>query len=83
MSETKTYPLRLPRSLKDTAEALARQEGTSMNQFIATAVAEKVGALKAAAFYAEKRRGADVAAFDRIMNRDGGEDPAEEDRLPS
>jgi hypothetical protein len=45
MSETKTYALRLPRSLKETVERLSREEGTSINQFVATAVAEKVSAL--------------------------------------
>ncbi len=42
MSETKTYPLRLPRSLKDAVERISKEEGTSINQFVATAVAEKV-----------------------------------------
>jgi hypothetical protein len=41
MSETKTYPLRLPRSLKDAVERISKEEGTSINQFVATAVAEK------------------------------------------
>ena len=42
MTDTSTYPLRLPRSIKAAAENLARAEGISMNQFIATAVAEKL-----------------------------------------
>lgn len=37
MSETRTYPLRLPKSLKDAVERISRQEGTSINQFVATA----------------------------------------------
>ena len=41
MSESSTYPLRLPRSVKEAAEKMAREEGISMNQFVATAVAEK------------------------------------------
>lgn len=36
----KTYPLRLPRSVKAAVEVLAEQEGVNVNQFIATAVGE-------------------------------------------
>ena len=46
MSATKTYPLRLPQSLKETVERLSREDGTSINQFVATAVAEKISALE-------------------------------------
>jgi hypothetical protein len=40
MSATKTYSLRLLRSLKETVERLSREDGTSIKQFGATAVAE-------------------------------------------
>jgi len=43
--ETQTYPLRLPRSLKEAVERLSQEDRTSINQFVATAVAEKVSAL--------------------------------------
>jgi hypothetical protein len=36
------YPLRLPRSLKASAKAMAGLDGLSLNQFICLAVAEKV-----------------------------------------
>jgi uncharacterized protein (DUF433 family) len=39
------YPLNLPQQLKREAEALARIQGVSLNQFILWATAEKVGAL--------------------------------------
>src|SRR6266567_5741121 len=39
------YALSLPQQLKQKAEALARQQGVSLNQFILWAVAEKVGSL--------------------------------------
>jgi predicted HicB family RNase H-like nuclease len=48
MSDTSTYPLRLPKSIKAAAEKLAREEGVSMNQFIATAVAQKLAAMQTA-----------------------------------
>lgn len=39
------YALSLPGQLKHDAEAMASQQGVSLNQFILWAVAEKVGAL--------------------------------------
>jgi predicted HicB family RNase H-like nuclease len=48
MKESKTYPLRLPRSLKEAVKRLSREDRTSINQFVATAVAEKVSALQTA-----------------------------------
>ena len=35
-----TYPLKLPTSVKTAAARLAREDGVSLNQFIAAAVAE-------------------------------------------
>jgi len=44
-----TYPLKLPASLKAAAARLAREDGVSLNQWIASAVAQKVGAVETAA----------------------------------
>ena len=82
MSEAKTYPLRLPRSLKEAVERLSRQDGTSINQFVATAVAEKVSALQTARFFEDRRARADFKAFDKIMRRRGGKPPREGDEMP-
>jgi hypothetical protein len=38
-----TYPLKLPHSIKRAAQRLAKEDGVSLNQWIAAAVAEKVG----------------------------------------
>jgi hypothetical protein len=75
MTTTSTYPLRLPRSVKAAVEKLAREEGVSLNQFVATAVAEKLSAMKTEAFFAERAERADMAAFRRILTRRGGEAP--------
>lgn len=53
--------LNLPNSLKTAAEDFAAREGVSLNQFIALALAEKVGATKAADWFAERGQGADKA----------------------
>jgi hypothetical protein len=79
MSETSTYPLRLPRSIKSAVEKLARDEGISMNQFVATAVAEKLAAMSTATYFADHKSRADLKAFKRLLNRKGGETPREGD----
>ena len=49
------YPLKLPTSVKNAAAQLAKADGVSLNQFIAAAVAEKVGSMRTAdAFLAER-----------------------------
>jgi hypothetical protein len=77
-----TYPLRLPHSIKAEVERIAKADGISINQFVATAVAEKLSAMNTAAFFAERRERADFEAFDRIMGRAGGAVPAAEDTSP-
>lgn len=52
-----TYPLKLPRSVKEAAAQLAKADGVSLNQFIASAVAEKVGSLKSADIFLAERAG--------------------------
>ena len=44
------YALRLQASIKAEAERLAKAEGTTLNQFINVAVAEKIAALRTADF---------------------------------
>jgi hypothetical protein len=72
MKTTTTYPLRLPRSVKPAAEKMARDEGISLNQFVATAVAEKLAVINTAAFFNERKARADLAAFKRILKRKSG-----------
>lgn len=77
-----TYPLRLPRSIKAAVEQLAKEEGISLNQFVATAVAEKLTALNTAKFFAERKNRADFATFRNILTREGGQPPREGDEFP-
>lgn len=76
------YPLKLPRSVKAAAARLAREDGVSLNQWIATAVAEKVGAVEAAAALLRRRAG-DATAADllRILESAPERAPAEADRV--
>ena len=83
MKETQTYPLRLPRSLKEAVEWFSREARTSINQFVATAVAEKVSALQTAKCFADRQARADFKAFDKIMTRWGGKTPRKDDEMPA
>ena len=86
MSENKkqaaTYPLRLPESLKMAVREIARRDGTSINQFVNTAIAEKVSAMRTAEFFAERRAEADIELARRLLRRPGGQPPDDADRPP-
>lgn len=81
MKTTSTYPLRLPRSIKAALERVAKRDGTSINQFVVTAVAEKIAALETAEFFAERRKRADLKAFRKLLQRQGGEPPRPGDEI--
>jgi len=57
-----SYPLKLPVSIKEEAQKLAKADGVSLNQFIAAAVAEKIGTLKTADTLLKHRAGDSVPA---------------------
>ena len=76
-----TLSVRLPNSLHARLRELARQEGVSMNQFIATAVAEKVSALMTADYLEERAARADRSAFEHVLARVPDVEPEEDDRL--
>jgi hypothetical protein len=65
-----TYPLKLPTSVKNAAAALAKADGVSLNQFIAAAVAEKVGSIRTAReFLAERAVGAAPQDLRKFLRR--------------
>lgn len=79
MSETTTYPLRLPKSLKEEVVKMAKRDGTSLNQFISMAVAEKISALETEEYFRERVKRSDLKMFEKILYRQGGEAPREGD----
>ena len=76
------YSLRLPASIKAEAEKIAREDGTSLNQFVASAVAEKVAAIRTLNYFAPFRARANLDEFDRIMQRKTGAPPRPGDEMP-
>lgn len=75
--------LRLPDSLHDKIRELAEQDDVSINQFIATAVAEKAAALLTVKYLEDRARRADPQLFDRILSRVPDVEPLSSDELPS
>ena len=60
-----THVLKLPVSIKKAAQRLAQEDGVSLNQWIAAAVAQKVGVVETAAAFFEERAGKRTG--DRLM----------------
>jgi len=64
---TATHNLKLPASIKAAAARLAKEDGVSLNQWIAAAVAQKIGAVETAADFFKRRAGGaraeDLRAF--------------------
>lgn len=76
------YPLKLPRSVKTAAERLAKADGVSLNQWIAVAVAEKVGVVETAADFLSRRAGqAHPANLIDFLDRAPDAPPMEGDAL--
>ena len=69
------YALRLQASLKKEAQRLAKAEGTTLNQFINVAVAEKIAALRTADFFRERAKRADIPAALALLDRIGDDEP--------
>jgi len=82
-SRVSTFSLRLPNSLKVAVEKLAAADGTSMNQFLVMAAAEKLAAITTAeAFFAERKGRGNPEDAIRFLTRNGGEPPRPDDILP-
>jgi len=62
-----TLSVRLPESLHRALGDLAHQDGVSMNQFITTAVAEKIATLKAIDSLKERAARGNCKAFEIVL----------------
>ena len=78
-----TYPLKLPASLKKEAARLAKQDGVSLNQWIATAVAQKIGVVETTAEFLKRRGGnATGSALSEVLRHVPDREPDLGDELP-
>jgi hypothetical protein len=77
-----TYPLKLPLSVKKAAQRLAQEDGVSLNQWIAAAVAEKIGVVETAAEFFKKRAGnASGAGLMKFLRHAPDVEPEEQDQV--
>ena len=76
-----TLSLRLPDSLHQTAKTLAKKEHASVNQFITTAVAEKVSALMTEDYLMARAKRGNKTAFRRILAKVPNVEPDAQDRF--
>jgi len=77
-----TYPLKLPNSMKKAAQRLAKEDGVSLNQWIAAAVAEKVGVVETAAeFFSKRSKEATGKGMMKFLRKAPKAAPSPEDRI--
>lgn len=63
-----TLAVHVPRSLRARLESLAQEEGVSVEQLIASALAEKVAVLDAEVYFQQRAKRADRAAYDAMLD---------------
>ena len=76
-----TLSLRLPDSLHKQIRALARKEGVSINQLLASAAAEKVAALMTEEYLEERAKRASGERFRAVLAKVPRDLPAPADDL--
>ena len=76
-----TLSLRLPDSLHEEIKSLAKEEGISINQFISSAVAEKMSALLTEKYLIQRAKRGSKKSFLEAMGKVQDSEPADEDVL--
>lgn len=76
-----TINLRLPNSLHKKAQEIAVRDNISMNQFIATALAEKISAYMTESYLQERAERAGALPLQAILDKVGDSEPTIEDKL--
>lgn len=76
-----TLSLRIPNSLHDQIRWLAKQEGISINQFLASAAAEKMSALLTEEYIQARAKRASLKKFQNVLKKVPDSEPEEYDRL--
>ncbi len=73
--------LRLPDSLHSRARLLSKRDHVSINQFVATAVAEKISALETEDYLAQRATRASRKKFETALAQVPNREPDAHDRL--
>jgi hypothetical protein len=75
------YALRLQASVKREAKRVAHPKGTTPNQFISVAVAEKLSALRTADYFRERAARAEISSALELLDRAGDQPPRDGDEI--
>ena len=76
-----TLSLRLPESLHERVKEFAKKEGISINQFIASAVTEKISAFATKDYLDIRAKRANVNRFEEALSQIPDIEPEEFDKL--
>lgn len=77
-----TLNIQLPNALQSNLQELAEREGISIDQFIATAVAEKMSALMTESYLAERAKRGSREKYEAVLAQVPDVAPEEYDKLP-
>jgi len=77
-----TMQVNLPDSLQKQLQSLADHDGISTDQFIATAIAEKMAAILTETYLEERARRGSRAKYDAALAQVPDTEPESIDRLP-
>ena len=73
--------LRLPNSIYELAKSLSKEDHVSLNQFIATAVSEKVSALNTETYINERKKRASKEKFLQVLSKVSDVEAEDFDRI--
>jgi hypothetical protein len=73
--------INLPDSLLKQASELAKEEETTLDQFISSALAEKVSALRTVEYLKQRAQKGDRIRFEQILSKVPDVEPDEHDKL--
>jgi len=76
-----TLSLRLPNSLHEQVRQLAKREGISINQFLASAAAEKMAALLTEEYIETRSIRASLKKFRKVLKKIPDVEPEDYDRI--
>lgn len=76
-----TLSLRIPNSLHEQIRLLAKREGISINQFVASAAAEKMAALLTEEYIEARAAKGSVKKFEKVLKKVPDAEPEHYDRI--
>ena len=76
-----TLSLRIPNSLHEQIRLLAKREGISINQFVASAAAEKMAALLTEEYIEARAKKGSIKKFEKVLKKVPDSDPEHYDRI--